>query len=160
VAVTHTILKGSRLVLHAERAKGAPDGIYSAACMTCPEESGRVDSDPGPVAQWVMLHTEQHGPEHSQFLVTTDRHWRVDPVRPPGSMPAEGHSEQTLRLAPVDPAPQVRAHARRRARRPWETAARRAAAHAGDVSGPFVILALITVCTLGGYLLGAGHSTG
>ncbi|MGP3966776.1 DUF7848 domain-containing protein [Streptomyces sp. 6N223] len=57
MAVTRTILRGNDLVLTAERAQGAPDGIYLAECTTCPATSGRVDSDPDPVARWAILHT-------------------------------------------------------------------------------------------------------
>ncbi|WP_442267815.1 DUF7848 domain-containing protein [Streptomyces hygroscopicus] len=81
--MSRTILRGTDLVLSAERAEGAPDGIYLSECMTCPATSGRVDSDPGPVARWAILHTQQHGLNHGQFLVTVERHWRVDPVHPP-----------------------------------------------------------------------------
>ncbi|AEM83382.1 hypothetical protein Strvi_3717 [Streptomyces violaceusniger Tu 4113] len=66
------------------RQQGAPDGIYLAECMTCPATSGRVDGNLDPVAHWAILHTEQQGLNHSQFLVTVERHWRVDPVRTPG----------------------------------------------------------------------------
>ncbi|MBP8539469.1 hypothetical protein GWI24_41760, partial [Streptomyces sp. MK37H] len=83
MAVTRTILRGSGLVLTAERAQGAPDGIYLAECMACPATSGRVDSNPDPVARWAILHTQQQGLSHGQFLVTVERYWRVDPVRTP-----------------------------------------------------------------------------
>ncbi len=49
--MTRTILRGADLVLSAERAQGAPDGMYFAECMTYPATSRRVDSDPGPVAR-------------------------------------------------------------------------------------------------------------
>jgi hypothetical protein len=151
--VTHTILQGAGLVLRAERAEGAPDGIYLAECLACPETSGRVDSEPNPVACWAILHTERHGLAHSQFLVTTERHWRVDP-RVPGDAPAAHSSGRTRTAGPVRP------HVRQRLPGRWEAATRRAAARAGLLSGPFVVSALVTVCVLSGYLFGAAQGTG
>jgi hypothetical protein len=76
------VLRGAELALTAERAEGAPEAIYLVECLTCPADSGRVDDDPKPVAVWALEHARRFGPDHGQFLVTTQKHWRVDPVRP------------------------------------------------------------------------------
>jgi ferric-dicitrate binding protein FerR (iron transport regulator) len=125
----HTILKGSEWVLSAERAPGAPEAIYGAECMTCEAASAWVDNDPKPIGVWAIEHT-RHDPEHRQFLVTTQRHWRVDPVRP----------------APVPrprTTPPARAHAR--------------PGH-GQAAWGLAVAVLITLFALGGYLLGAAHA--
>jgi hypothetical protein len=78
----HVILKGSDLMLSAERAEGAPEAIYGAECLMCEAESGLVDNDPKPVEVWALEHARRFGLSHGQFLVTTQKHWRVDRVRP------------------------------------------------------------------------------
>jgi hypothetical protein len=93
------VLRGAEYVLHAERAAGAPEAAYVAECLQCRAESGLVDYDPKPVAVWSIEHTRHYGLAHSQFLVTTQRHWRVGPLPPP---------------SPPAPAPCPRAHARAR----------------------------------------------
>lgn len=154
MAVTRTILRGNDLVLTAERAQGAPDGIYLAECMTCSAASGRVDSDPDPVARWAILHTQQHGPNHSQFLVTVERHWRVEPAHTPA-----GHS-----TAATPPARSVETAdhtpATHRAPGRWAACWRRAVAWAGRFAGPLVLTTFMMVAALGGYLLGTGQGTG
>ncbi|MGO4760229.1 hypothetical protein AB4212_68320 [Streptomyces sp. 2MCAF27] len=152
--MTRTILRGSDLVLSAERAQGVPDGIYLAECMTCPATSGRVDSNPGPVACWAILHTQQQGLSHGQFLVTVERHWRVDPVRTP-----DGHG-----TAAPPPTPSVstvnRTPATHRAPGRWGACWRRAMAWLGRFAGPLVLTTFIVVAGLGGYLVGTGQDTG
>jgi hypothetical protein len=76
--VTHPILKGAYWVLHAERSAGAPEAMYGAECMRCDAASGWVDNDVKPVGMWALTHTQQLGLDHSQFIVTTQTHWRVD----------------------------------------------------------------------------------
>ncbi|MFJ2199631.1 hypothetical protein [Streptomyces violaceusniger] len=152
--MTRTILKGTDLVLSAERAQGAPDGIYHAECMTCPATSGRVDSDPGPVARWAILHTQQQGLNHGQFLVTVERHWRVDPVRP-----RDGHGtatlSQTRSASTVDRTP-----ATHRAPGRWGACRRRVVAWLGRFAGPLVLTTFIVAAGLSGYLIGTGQDTG
>ncbi|MBP8537296.1 hypothetical protein [Streptomyces sp. MK37H] len=149
--MTRTILKGSDLVLSAERAQGAPDGIYLAECMTCPAASGRVDSDRGPVARWAILHTQQHGLNHGQFLVTVERHWRVDPIRS-----QDGHG--TAMPPPARSASQ--APATHRAPGRWGACWRRTVAWLGRFAGPLVLTTFIVAAGLGGYLIGTGQDTG
>ncbi|MFE2183387.1 hypothetical protein [Streptomyces sp. NPDC059455] len=149
--MTRTILKGSDLVLSSERAQGAPDGIYLAECMTCPATSGRVDSDPGPAARWAILHAQQRGLAHGQFLVTVERHWRVDPIRS-----QDGHATATLPLARSA----SQAPATHRAPGRWGTCWRRTVGWLGRFAGPLVLTTFIVAAALGGYLIGAGQDTG
>jgi hypothetical protein len=78
----NVILRGAELALHAERAPGAPEATYVAECLLCRAESGLIDYDPKPVAVWSMEHARYHGPDHGQFLLTTQSHWRVGPLPP------------------------------------------------------------------------------
>lgn len=66
-----------------------PEAIYGVECLTCGEESGLVDDDPKPVEVWALEHARHNGLSHGRFLVTTQKHWRFDPLhavaaRPPG----------------------------------------------------------------------------
>ncbi|MDT0543331.1 MULTISPECIES: DUF7848 domain-containing protein [Streptomyces] len=152
--MTRTIMRGSDLVLSAERAQGAPDGIYLAECMACPATSGRVDSNPGPVARWAILHAQQQGLNHGQFLVTVERHWRVDPVRTP-------NARGTVTLPPTHSAGATnRTPATHRAPRRWGTCWRRTVACLGRCAGPLVLTTFFLGAALGGYLIGTGQNTG
>ncbi|WP_431044281.1 hypothetical protein ACQUSR_21840 [Streptomyces sp. P1-3] len=75
---TDAIIKGAEWVLSPESGEGAPQAIYGVECMTCAQSSGLVDDDPRPVEVWTINHTRAE-PTHRQFLVTTQKHWRVDP---------------------------------------------------------------------------------
>ncbi|WKX69980.1 hypothetical protein [Streptomyces sp. XD-27] len=86
----HTLIKGAEWMLSPETAEGAPRGIYGAQCLTCAEESGLVDDDTRPVGVWAIAHTRDN-PTHRQFLVTTHKHWRVEPV--PANHAAEPEPE-------------------------------------------------------------------
>lgn len=141
------ILKGAEWVLSAERAEGAPDAIYGAECMTCEAESGLVDDDPKPVEVWALEHTRQHGLAHSQFLVTTQKHWRVDPLRRgPESEPGPEGDAPTLVLARVKALPPVRrSHARPRGRW-WPAVVRLMVTRAGRwVAAPVLTVAAVVV---------------
>ncbi|MFI0728611.1 hypothetical protein ACH4S9_06255 [Streptomyces sp. NPDC021225] len=141
-------------MLSAERAQGALDGIYRAECMTCPATSGRVDSDPGLVARWAILRTQQQEPNHGQFLVTVERHWRAASVHTPN-----GHGTATL--PPARSASTVsQAPATHRAPGRWGACWRRAVACQGRLAGPLVLATFMVVAGLGGYLIGTGHDTG
>ncbi|WP_431042101.1 hypothetical protein ACQUSR_09410 [Streptomyces sp. P1-3] len=119
-----TVIKGSEWMLSPETAEGAPQGIYGAQCITCGQESGLVDDDTRPVGVWAIAHTRD-SPTHRQFLVTTHRHWRVDPTP---TTPAPGPE-------PTERRPQLpRAHAKPRTPRlppALRLAARRALAYSG-----------------------------
>ncbi|WP_442811931.1 DUF7848 domain-containing protein [Streptomyces sp. NBC_01803] len=82
--MSHAVIRGAEWVLSAERAEGAPDGIYGAECLWCGEASPLVDDDSKPVGMWALDHALRLGLDHGQFLVTSQRHWRVDPVVPAG----------------------------------------------------------------------------
>ncbi|WP_059008207.1 DUF7848 domain-containing protein [Streptomyces specialis] len=84
--MSRVVIKGAEWVLSAERAQGAPDGIYEARCLWCGAESPMVDDDSRPVGMWALDHTRRLGLEHGQFVVTSQRHWRVDPVVPGGEV--------------------------------------------------------------------------
>lgn len=75
----HTIRRTAAWVLSAERAPEAPHAMYGAACLTCPAESAWADNDPTQVELWAINHTDQRGLTHSQFTVTTQSHWTVNP---------------------------------------------------------------------------------
>jgi hypothetical protein len=79
----NVILRGAELALHAERAPGAPEATYVAECLLCRAESGLADYGRKPVAVWSIEHTRHHGPDHGQFLLTTQTHWRVGPLPSP-----------------------------------------------------------------------------
>lgn len=110
----HVVRKGAAFVLSAERAPGAPEAMYRVECMTCWAESSWVDNDAKPVEVWALEHARHHGLAHDRFLVTTQRHWRVDPVHPAAAAPGApevGEPQQPRASG---------AHARyRRPRPPW-----------------------------------------
>jgi hypothetical protein len=136
----HVILKGAEWVLTSERPAQAPDALYVAQCLACRAESDLADNDPKPAGVWAIEHTRSAGRDHCRFRVTTEKHWRVDPVPP-----AAGTAVTTP--------PRPRTHARPRTRR-----LHRALAH----TGPLVLAALVVaVVFIGcGYLLGAATGTG
>lgn len=148
--MTRTILRGANLVLSAERAQGAPDGIYHAECMMCPATSGRVDSDINPVARWAILHTEQQGAHHGQFLVSVERHWRVDPM----CATTGQHGAASSMNRSVSTTSQMSATHRASGR--WATYRCRAVGWVGRFAGPLVLTAFIAVAGLSGYLIGCG----
>ncbi|WP_455771605.1 DUF7848 domain-containing protein [Streptomyces hygroscopicus] len=94
--MTRTILKGSDLALSAERGQGAPDGIYLAECTTCPATSGRVDSDPGPVARWAILHWRGASTAHVGASL---------PIRRRGAEGSPSHAAPAYHPHPHAPAP-------------------------------------------------------
>lgn len=119
--IGHVILKGRDVMLCAERAKGAPEASYGAQCLVCEAGSGRVDNNPKPVAVWALEHARHNGLAHGQFLVTTQKHWRVDPLpSAPGAVPPAGGDASAAVAPAVSPPRQPRhrtgAHARPRRR--------------------------------------------
>lgn len=109
--MSHTILRGAMLVLSADRASGAPEGMYCLACLTCQAVSGWVDSDAKAVGVWAIAHTQRHGLTHSQFRLSTQRYWRVDPIHSapspspssPPRQPRPGHAQHLGRAAHARP---------------------------------------------------------
>ncbi|WP_456112187.1 DUF7848 domain-containing protein [Streptomyces specialis] len=100
--MSHAVIRGAEWVVSAERAECAPDGLYGARCLRCGAGSPLSDNDPKPVGMWALDHTRWLGLEHSQFVVTSQRHWRVDPALP------------VARVKRPDQARSPRAHARPR----------------------------------------------
>jgi hypothetical protein len=132
----HVILKGAEWMLSSERAAQAPDALYVAQCLVCRAESGLVDNDPKQAGVWAIEHARRSGREHCQFRVTSEKHWRVDPVAA-----AVGNRPQP----PVrPPLPRGRWRLRR----------------AVGLAGPLVLAALAVVFAGCGYLLGAAAGTG
>jgi hypothetical protein len=125
------ILRGAEWVLTSERPQAAPDALYVVQCLICRAESGLVDNDPKRAGVWAMEHARRTGREHCQFRVTSQKHWRVDPV-PPAVVPT-----------PM-PTPRPRAHVRRRGRR---------------LPGLVGLAALVTGAAMCGYLLAAVSGT-
>jgi hypothetical protein len=138
------ILKGSDLMLSAERAAGAPEAMYAAECMTCPAESAWVDNDPRPVEVWALEHARHSGLTHSQFLVTTQKHWRVDRVHTAASGAAPRPGGEVVSSAGAPAGPRGRS-------------LRRLVARVGRLSGVLVLAALLFGSVVFGVLPGAGR---
>ncbi|WP_405804833.1 hypothetical protein [Streptomyces sp. NBC_01187] len=152
--MTPTILKGTEWSLSAETGLGAPEAIYGVRCMTCASESGLVDDDPRPVGVWAIDHTRNH-PSHRQHLLTTQKHWRVDPT-PTRQMPAP---EPGSELPPVSSPPAANGSQGRRTRHARRRSALvgRTVAYLGRYAGPLFIVALSAACGfVFGTLLTAG----
>ena len=74
-----TIIRAAEWTLCVDTAEGAPQGIFSAACITCGAESPSVDDDRLPVELWALKHTGLN-PSHRQFQSQMLGFWRVDPA--------------------------------------------------------------------------------
>jgi hypothetical protein len=83
----NVILRGAEFALHAERAPGAAEAAYVVECLWCRAESGLVDYDVRPAAVWSIEHARRHGPDHGQFVVTSQQHWRVGRLPRPAPAP-------------------------------------------------------------------------
>jgi hypothetical protein len=161
----HVILKGAYLALSAERAEGAPEAMYGVECLMCEAKSGLVDNDPKPVEVWALEHARTNGLSHGQFLVTTQRHWRVDPLHSvTGAVPQPG-GDMSAVVAPAatDAQQQHRpgAHARPRGQRLRRPSVfrplRRLVARAGRAVGALVLSGGVLGSVLFAALLGAGR---
>lgn len=147
----HPIRRTAAWVLADERAPDAPGTGYRAACLACSAESAWVADDPAPVELWVLDHTTHHGLAHSQFVVTTQRHWRVIPRTGAAGMGSVLNTVRPPRVRANRPHG-ARAHARRRRWRPRRMLSRlrRLGAPQLAVSGLVVasmMLALVLVMT-------------
>ncbi|WP_062214219.1 hypothetical protein [Streptomyces sp. NBRC 109706] len=75
--VASQVVKGADWILSEVRDRGAPPAVQGAECMTCEARSPLVDDvDPQRMAVWAIGHTQQR-PEHTMFLLRTEKHWRV-----------------------------------------------------------------------------------
>ncbi|UED83269.1 hypothetical protein [Streptomyces profundus] len=71
------VVKGADWILSEVRERGAPPAIQAAECMSCDARSPLVDdADPQRMAVWAIGHSQQE-PEHTMFLLRTEKHWRV-----------------------------------------------------------------------------------
>ncbi|MGP4110450.1 DUF7848 domain-containing protein [Streptomyces sp. 4N509B] len=142
----NVVLRGAEFALCAERRLDAPAATYVATCLLCRAASGVGEYDRKPAAVWSIEHTRRNGLAHSQFELTTRRHWRVDPV--------------------AGPAPPVRAEIPVRAHVPEPTARRhrraRPAVASASASWPVAVTAVAVALLLGcaWLLLGPHDVTG
>ncbi|MGP3982892.1 DUF7848 domain-containing protein [Streptomyces sp. KR80] len=74
-----TIIRAAEWTLGPETGEGAPQAIFSVACVTCHEESQPVDDERLPMEIWALKHTGLN-PAHRQFRLTTESFWRVTPA--------------------------------------------------------------------------------
>jgi hypothetical protein len=125
------ILRGADWTVAGEPDPDTPVGRTGAVCATC-RDASPWENDPKLVGMWAIDHTHQHGPVHTLFHVTTQRHWRAYPT--PGST-TPGVSAPGTRT-PRQP----RAHARPRSR--W---LRRAGLTAARMAG-HAFLSLSALC--------------
>lgn len=135
------IVEGAQWVVSVVRGVGSTESVYSAECITCAAPFSVVADDPHPAGVWSLEHVRQNGPAHTEFLVTKQECWRVDPL-------PEG------RAAAVERRPRRRAAARR------QTLVQRAAAYVSRFAGPLLLAALLTGAILIGLLLGVDHAAG
>ncbi|MGP3969954.1 DUF7848 domain-containing protein [Streptomyces sp. 6N223] len=147
----HTIRRTAAWVLSAERAPEAPHAVCGAACMACPAESAWVDNDSTPVELWAINHTAQRGLSHSQFSVTTQSHWTVDPrigLPAPPSKPVPA-TEPDAAAGTALPGPGVNrpqstgVHARPRGRWHPGTLLHRAVVRTGRFGAPLAVAGLV-----------------
>lgn len=77
--MTRSIIKAAEWTLGPETRSGAPDGIYSAVCVTCGAEARPTDNERLPVEVWALRHTGVN-PTHRQFKAMAETFWRVTPA--------------------------------------------------------------------------------
>lgn len=77
--MTRSIIRAAQWTLGAETAEGAPQGIYSAECMTCGAHAQPTDNVRLPVEVWALKHTGLN-PTHRQYKATAETFWRVTPT--------------------------------------------------------------------------------
>ncbi|MBW8738401.1 MAG: hypothetical protein JF621_15185 [Streptomyces turgidiscabies] len=77
--MTRSIIRAAEWTLGAETAEGAPEGIYSAECITCGAQAQPTDNERLPVEVWALKHTGLN-PTHRQFKAMVETFWRVTPA--------------------------------------------------------------------------------
>ena len=89
--MTRSIIRAAEWTLAAETAEGAPEGIYSAECITCGAQAQPTGNVRLPVEVWALKHTGLN-PTHRQFKAMAETFWRVTPAEgnPYGELDAQG----------------------------------------------------------------------
>ncbi|PAZ16248.1 hypothetical protein CLM62_08995 [Streptomyces sp. SA15] len=77
--MTRSIIKAAEWTLGPETGEGAPQGIYSAVCLTCGAKAQPTDDERLPVEVWALEHTGLN-PGHRQFKAVAETFWRVTPA--------------------------------------------------------------------------------
>lgn len=128
-----------------EAGEGAPDAIYGLECMQCDASSGLVDNDARPVGVWAVDHTLRD-PTHRQYLLTIQKHLRVDPISIPAPVvDREGAAVVTH----TEILCQRQGHRVRQARRRSLGPAERALDLVARIMGSAFLLAIGAGCGLG-----------
>lgn len=77
--MTRSIIKAAQWTLGPETAEEAPQGIYSAKCLTCGAQAQPTDNERLSVEVWALKHTGLN-PAHRQFTATAETFWCVTPT--------------------------------------------------------------------------------
>lgn len=77
--MTRSIIRAAAWVLGPETAEAAPEGIYSAECLTCGAQAKSTDDGRLPVEVWTLKHTGLN-PTHRRYKATAETFWRVTPA--------------------------------------------------------------------------------
>lgn len=77
--MTRSVIRAAEWTLGQETGEGAPQAIYSAACMTCGEQAPPQDDSREPVEIWALKHTGRN-PAHRQYKAMVEAFWRVTPA--------------------------------------------------------------------------------
>lgn len=77
--MTRSIIKAAEWTLGPESGEGAPEGIYSAACITCGAQAQPTDNERLPVEVWALKHTGLN-PTHRQYKAVAETFWCVTPT--------------------------------------------------------------------------------
>lgn len=77
--MTRSIIRAAEWTLGPETAEGAPEGMYSAECITCGAQAQPTDNERLPVEVWTIKHTGLN-PTHRQFKAMQETFWRVTPA--------------------------------------------------------------------------------
>ncbi|MGW0708205.1 DUF7848 domain-containing protein [Streptomyces sp. NPDC002643] len=77
--MTRSIIRAAEWTLGPETVEGAPQGVYSAECLTCGARAEPTAHERLPVEVWALKHTGLH-PTHRQFKAAAETFWRVTPA--------------------------------------------------------------------------------